>query len=108
MAFIRKVNNVFIYSVVSRGLSDIFDIAPEQLEQELNNGEFGRKRVVNRRKLDLFKKTFAEFAAQKKNFEAHLEVYDSNRQPITLHLSFTCVSDLSNNIEYILRSTYTL
>ena len=108
MAFIRKVNNKFVYSVVSRTISDLFDITPEQLEQELNNDEFGKKHVVNRRKYEMFRKTFLEFASQKKNFEANLEVFDSHHTPFNLHLSFTCVSELTNNIEYILRTTYSL
>ena len=108
MVFVRKINNRFVYTVASRSISDLFDISPEELEKELNSDDFSRKRVVNRRKLDVFRKSFAEFAAEKKNFEANLEVYDSNRQPVNLHIVFTCVSDLSNNIEYILRTTYSL
>ena len=108
MAFVRRVDNHYIYSVASRSLSDIFDITPEQLEDELNSGEFGKKRVINRRKYDAFKKSFVEFANQNKNFNAVLEVYDHNHQPVTLNLTFTCVSDKSNNIAYILRSTFSL
>ena len=106
IAFIRKVNNEYLYSVVSRGLSDLFDIAPLELEQEFNSKEFARKRVVNRKKYEMLVKAFYNYASQKKNFEANIDVYDSNRQPVTLTLNYTCVSDLSNNIEYILRSTY--
>ena len=106
LAFIRKVNNEYIYSVVSRGLSDVFDITPFELENEINNHEFARKRVVNRKKYELFAKAFKTYTSQKKNFEANIDVYDSNRQPLNIVLNFTCVSDLSNNIEYILRSTY--
>ena len=91
---------------MSRGLSDLFDIAPLELEQEFNSNEFARKRVVNRKKYEMLVKAFYDYASQKKNFEASIDVYDSNRQPVTLTLSYTCVSDLSNNIEYILRSTY--
>ena len=108
MVFVRKLNNKFMYSVVSRGTADLFDITPDQLEKELNSGEFSKKRVVNRRKYETFRKTFFEFAEQKKNFEASFEVFDHNHQPVTLHLTFTCVSDMSNNIEYILRTTYSL
>ena len=106
IVFLRKVNNEWIYSVVSRGLADIFDITPYQLEEELNNNEFARKHVINRRKYELFKKEFAKMAAEKKNFEATIDVYDSNRQPVTINLSFTCVDGISNNIEYILRTTF--
>ena len=106
LAFIRKVNDQYIYSVVSRGLSDVFDITPLELEKEINNQEFARKRVVNRKKYDMFKKAFQAYTKEKKNFEARIEVYDSNRQPLTVVLSFTCVDDLSNNIEYILRTSF--
>ena len=106
IVFLRKVSNQWIYSVVSRGLADIFDITPAQLEEELNNREFARKHVSNRRKYDLFIKEFEKYAAEKRNFEASIDVYDSNRQPILIHLSFTCVDGLSNNIEYILRTTF--
>ena len=108
LMFIRKINQKFVYSVASRGIADLFDITPSQLEEEINKGDFVRKRVVNRRKYDLFNKVFIEFSSQKKNFEANLEVYDQNRQPITIHFNFTCVSDTSNNIEYIVRTTYRL
>ena len=106
IAFIRKVNNEYLYSVMSRGLSDLFDITPIELEEELNSNEFARKHVVNRKKYEMLLKAFHDYANHKKNFEASLEVYDSNRQPVTLTLNYTCVSDLSNNIEYILRTTH--
>ena len=106
LAFIRKVDNQYIYSVMSSGLSDVFDITPSELEREINDREFARKRVVNRKKYDAFTKSFLEYTKEKKNFEASFEVYDCNRQPLTLHLSFTCVDGLSNNIEYILRTTF--
>ena len=91
---------------MSRGLSDLFDITPIELEEELNSNEFARKHVVNRKKYEMLLKAFHDYANHKKNFEASLEVYDSNRQPVTLTLNYTCVSDLSNNIEYILRTTH--
>ena len=108
LAFIKRVNGKLVYSVTSRGIADLFDITPEQLEEELNSGDFAKKRVSNRRKYDVFKKNFEQFAKEKKNFNASIEVYDTNRHPITLNLNFTCASDSSNNIEYILRTTYTL
>ena len=106
MSFLRKINDEWIYSVVSRGLADVFDITPEQLEKELNTHEFVRKRVANRKKYEMFKKVFATFAAEKKNFEANLEVYDNMHHIVTLHLSFICVSGVSNNIAYILKTTF--
>ena len=104
LTFIKKANNEIHYSVASSGIADLLDITPEQLEIELNNGEFSKKRVVNRRKYDVFKKTFAEFSKDNKNFEATIDIYDAHHQPITLHLSFTCVSEMANNIQYILRT----
>ena len=106
IAFLRKVNDEWIYSVASRGLADVFDITPQELEEELNKHEFSRKRVANRKKYDLFKETFAKFASEKKNFEASIDVYDNMHHIITLHLSFAYVSDVSNNIAYILRTTF--
>ena len=106
MMFLKKVNNKYSYSVASRGLADIFDITPAELEEELNTNEFIRKRVVNRKKYEAFKKEFGAYAKEKRNFETSVEVYDSNRQPVVLYLSYTCVSGVSNNIEYIVRAKY--
>ena len=92
------------YSVASSGIADLLDITPEQLEMELNNGDFAKKRVVNRRKYDSFRKAFAEFSEQNRNFEATLEVYDAHHRPIVLNITFTCVSEMANNIQYILRT----
>jgi len=104
LTFVRKVDNEMFYSVASSGIADLLDITPEQLEMELNNGDFAKKRVVNRRKYDAFRKAFLEFSEQNKNFEAALEVYDAHHRPIVLNLAFTCVSDMANNIQYILRT----
>ena len=106
LAFIKKVNGKYIYSITSRGIADLFDITPEELEQELNSGDFAKKRVSNRRKYDMFKKTMEEFAAENRNFEASLDVYDAHHRPIILHLKFTCAVEMANNIIYILRTTY--
>ena len=104
LTFVRKVDNEMFYSVASSGIADLLDITPEQLEMELNNGDFAKKRVVNRRKYDAFRKAFLEFSEQNKNFEAALEVYDAHHRPIVLNITFTCVSDMANNIQYILRT----
>ena len=106
IVFMRIVDNVWLYSVPCRGLADIFDISPADLEEELNIKEFARKRVVNRKKFDIIAKALVECAKEKKSFETNLDVFDSGRHPVTLHLSFSCVSGLSNNIAYILRTTY--
>ena len=104
LTFVRKVDNEMFYSVASSGIADLLDITPEQLEMELNNGDFAKKRVVNRRKYDSFRKAFAEFSEQNRNFEATLEVYDAHHRPIVLNITFTCVSEMANNIQYILRT----
>ena len=106
LVFIRKVDDKLIYSVASRGLSDIFDITPAQFEQELNNNEFAKKHVVNRKKYEEFMKSFYAFARKKGNFEGEFEVYDSNHHIVMLRVVFTCVSGQSNNIAYVLRATY--
>ena len=104
LVFMRKVDNKWIYSVASRGLADVFDISPVELEKELNNGDFAKKRVANRKKFDMLFKSFAQLAAEKKNFESNFDVYDSSHHIVVLHLTFLCVSDLTNNIEYVLHA----
>lgn len=104
LIFIRKLNNQWFYSVASRGLSDLFDITPMELEKELNSGEFAKKRIVKRNKYEEYKKAFETFAKNNGNFEAELDVLDSNHHVVKLHLSMTCVSGQSNNIAYILRT----
>ncbi len=106
LIFLRKVNNVWFYSVASRGLSDLFDITPVEFERELNEREFGRKHVVNRKKYEEFMDAFHSFADRKGNFEGDLDVYDSSHHVVTLHITFTCVSGQSNNIAYVLRASF--
>ena len=106
ISFLRKVNNEWTYSVASRGLADVFDITPAELERELNTREFVRKRVVNRKKYDQFVEAFHKITENKGNFEGVLDVYDSSHHVVTLRLSYTCVSGQSNNVAYVLRVTY--
>ena len=106
MIFLRKVSSNWYYSVASRGLADLFDITPAEFEKELNEREFARKRIVNRKKYDEFMKAFHSFADKKGNFEGTLDVYDSMHHIVTLHVTFTCVSGQSNNIAYVLRASY--
>ena len=107
LIFIRKVSDNWFYSVASRGLSDLFDITPAEFEKELNEREFARKHVVNRKKYEEFMNVFHSFADKKRNFEGTLDVYDSSHHVVSLHITFTCVSGQSNNIAYVLRATYT-
>ena len=106
LMFLRKVSSAWYYSVASRGLADLFDITPAEFEKELNEREFARKRVVNRKKYDEFMKAFHSFVDKKGNFEGTLDVYDSMHHIVTLHLTFTCVSGQSNNIAYVVRASY--
>ena len=106
LIFLRKVSNIWYYSVASRGLADLFDITPAEFEKELNEREFARKRVVNRKKYEEFMNAFHSFADKKRNFEGSLDVYDSSHHVVTLHLTFTCVSGQSNNIAYVLRASF--
>ena len=92
--------------MASRGLSDIFDITPAEFEKELNEREFAKKRVVNRKKHEEFMMAFRELAKKKGNFEGDVEVFDSSHHIVVLHVTFTCVSGQSNNIAYILRATF--
>ena len=62
------------------------------------------KRIVKRNKYEDYKKAFETFAKNNGNFEAELDVLDSNHHVVKLHLSMTCVSGQSNNIAYILRT----
>ena len=106
LVFLRKVDGKWIYSVASRGLADIFDITPAELERELNNHEFARKHVVNRKKYDELVKAFFSFAEKKGNFRGSFEVFDGSHHIVTLNVEYTCVSGQSNNIAYVLRTSY--
>ena len=106
MVFLRKIDDKWYYSVASRGLSDIFDITPEELEKELNEHEFARKRVVNRKKYEELTQAFLSFARKKGNFHGEFEVYDATHHIVTLHVEYTCLSGQSNNIAYVLRASY--
>ena len=106
LVFLRKVDGKWIYSVASRGLADIFDITPAELEQELNNHEFARKHIVNRKKYDELVKAFLSFAEKKGNFRGTFDVFDGSHHIVTLNVEYTCVSGQSNNIAYVLRASY--
>ena len=106
LVFLRKLNGKWLYSVASRGLADIFDITPAELELELNNHEFARKHIVNRKKYEELVKGFLSFAEKKGSFHGSFDVFDSSHHIVTLNVEYTCVSGQSNNIAYVLRASY--
>ena len=106
LMFLRKLGDNWIYSVASRGLADIFDITPAELEKELNEREFAKKRVVNRKKYEEFKASFFTLSQRKGNFEGDIEVYDSSHHVVSVHAIYSCVTGQSNNIAYVVRATY--
>ena len=103
MIFITKIYDKWYYHVASHGLADVVGLTPEQLQEELNNGNFA-KRVSNQKDLAAFMKESREFADKKEDFKHIFTITGKNRKKIDIELSFTHVRDESNNIDYILRT----
>ena len=102
LLFINWVNEKMRFTVVSHGLSDIFGITPKELENELNSDLFAN-RVVNIKQLDELDKKVAKNSGKNADFESALEVYDKDHNKLKLKLVFTCVRNITYNINYILK-----
>ena len=103
MIFISLVNGKFTFNVVSHGLSDIFGIAPDELERELNEDVFFKRVSQGKVKVDELNKEVLKNAEKKKDFEKAIEVFDKDNKKIKLKLVFHCVIEQTSNIYYILK-----
>ena len=101
--FIRRINEKWVYSVASHGLSDVFGLTPKELEEEMNNGRFAQ-RVTPKKAMKEFMQESEAFAKAEKDFEKVLAIKDKSGKAKQIKLMFTCVHKLSNNIEYILKT----
>ncbi len=104
MIFITKVYDKWVYHVVSHGLADIIGLNPQELEKELNNGNFA-KRVTPQKELKQFMIDSREHADKQEEFNQVFTIYDKNHKKIDIKLSLTPVKDKSININYILRTS---
>ena len=103
LIFITRIYHEWHYSVISHGLSDVFNLSPIELENELNEGLFA-KRVVDQKGFKKFMVDVEEYVKEKKNFTHDLEVYDKDHKKVNIHLQFTCVNDGASNIDYVLKT----
>ena len=103
LIFVYRVVDKWRYTVISHGLADIVGLAPQELEEELNTGRFAQ-RVVNQRDLKQFMKETNENAEKKKDFAKEFVILDKNHNKVKIRLTFTCVSDSANNVEYIMKT----
>ena len=104
MIFITKVYDKWVYHVASHGLADIIGLTPQELEKELNNGNFA-KRVASQKELKQFMIDSREQVEKQEEFNHIFTIYDKNHKKIDVKLSFTPVKDKSININYILRTS---
>lgn len=104
LIFIRRVKNSWNFGVISHRLSDLMGLSPEELEAGLNNGEFFVKRFSRKDSKSLFEE--AERRYQKKeDFVRIFDIIGIGNEVVKMKLTFTCVMDESNSIDYILKTT---
>ena len=103
LVFVRKVNDKWSYSVASHGLSDVLRLTPKELEKELNSGKFS-SRIIDKKDFASFMKLTEEYAKNKQNFNKTIVIKGPQNKRIKLLLTFYCLSDQANSIEYVMRS----
>ena len=104
MIFVKKVSGHWQYSVMSHQLSDVVGLSVDELEKELNNGEYA-KRVVSQKDLKDFMKLAAELPNKKGVVtEKEFAIITNKQEKIKIRISIEYVGDESNNIEYILKT----
>lgn len=103
LVFVKRINEKWVYNVVSHGLSDVLGISPEKLEEEMNNGVFA-KRVVGRKELAKFMKESYDFYTRREDFEKSFTIIDANKKKRKLILTFNYAESQADNICYILRT----
>ena len=101
MIFITRVYNKWRYKVISHGLSDVLNLSPAELEEELNDGRFA-KRVTDQKALKSFMIQSKKYADNKEDFAQTFTILDNNHKQIQLSLTFKSVKAEASNIEYLL------
>ena len=101
MIFITRVYNKWRYKVISHGLSDVLNLSPAELEEELNDGRFA-KRVTDQKALKSFMIQSKKYADNKEDFTQSFTILDNNHKQIQINLTFKSVKDEASNIEYLL------
>ena len=100
---VTRLEDKWVYSVVSHGLSDLFGLSPNELEKEMNNGSFA-KRVVDQKALKNLMKESEEHFNKNENFESEVIILDKNQKQVKMHLSFICANANTSIPTYVLRS----
>ena len=103
LIFIKNVEGKWRYHVASHGLSDVFGLTPEQLQEEMNDGRFA-KRVVGKKELASFMEESRKNAGEKKDFSHAFNIKAKDGKPKKIELSFFYVGDKTANVDYLLRS----
>lgn len=103
MILVRRIYEKWQYSVISHGLSDVLNLSPKELEEELNNGKFA-KRILNQKQFKKFMSETKVHNEKQEDFKTTLEIYDKNHNILKLELSFHSVHNEANNIKYILNT----
>ena len=101
LIFVKRINNKWIYTVASHGLSDVLNLSPKELEIELNNGNFA-KRVVDKEKLSRFMKDVINYSNKNMDFSDSFEIRVNDNKIVKLEIKFICVKEMVNNIKYIM------
>ncbi len=102
LVFVTKKDNQWYYTVISHGLSDVFGLSPEELQDELNNGKFV-KRMLNQKGFKHFMSTVDDLTKEKREFTQVFDVYGKNNKVTIIETVFTPVEG-ANNVQYIIRT----
>lgn len=104
LIFVKRVNEKWIYKVVSHGLSDVVGLTPKELEDQMNNGQFA-KRVLNQEEFGKFMKNVVLYSKANKDFKFVAQINDVNGELINVELDFHCVKKLTDNIRYVINTS---
>ena len=100
LVFVRRINDKWVYEVVSHTLADVVGLSIQELEVQMNNGEFA-KRVTNKEEFIEFMKKVNQYSEEDRNFSFVVKLPDKNGKEISVELQFLCVKHEANNFRYI-------
>ena len=103
LIFVSKINNKWKFSVPSHGLSEIFHLSSQELEQEMNDGT-SMNRFVHPEEFKVLMDEIENTAKDKKSVTRDFEFYDLDKNIIALRLTITPVGDANSNIDYVINS----
>ena len=103
LIFVRRINDEWRFTVASNGLSEVFHLPTEVIEEEINNGK-SENHFVNKSDYKLMMDEMEKAYQEKVGFTKDFDFYDTDNNIVRLHLIFVRVGGLDSSIQYIINS----